>query len=481
MPFPVLYDSLVDQLYPKSLKLKQVQIVHRHGERTPVAVSGDESRSTFPKLEDWTSCRLTPFLHALYVSQEPHDSKHLPGATSKLPTPMMFMQQLALLQRDGQCFLGQLTDKGKHTMQKSGSNLRSLYVNRLGLLNDRLDSISARRDLYIRSTDYARTIESVQYLLDGLYPYAKRSRGTDLAIHVKTYENMYPQHDCKYLKDAAKAFRKSMRKAIQPVLDRAKTRLAACGIEFSDQRLGDVHRVYDTLACLEAHHKAWPAGVTQQDFDDLEMVNTQLWYVDLGFILWSSGYAAQVIINSKSSRRRMSSYQTSEMVRRLSIGNLVGDIRDKFMEAIRGDKGPKLAIYSGHDSTVGPLLAAFDAFDGRFPTFGALVTFELFEEQAPWGQNQPDHKLFHLRSPGQPHYIRMTYEGRALHLPACQEKGKHREGDPSLCTFEAFMSHMDRMIPKDYEQECLEVFGSKGKKPAPAAAVAAKEGVVMAV
>ncbi len=54
------------------------------------------------------------------------------------------------------------------------------------------------KNLYIRSTDYSRTIESVQYLLGGLYPVKSRNMGQDLVIHVRDYQNetMIPHTNC---------------------------------------------------------------------------------------------------------------------------------------------------------------------------------------------------------------------------------------------------------------------------------------------
>lgn len=85
-----------------------------------------------------------------------------------------------------------------------GSRLRSHYIHRLKLMNETLDA----NNLYIRSTDYSRTIESVQYLLGGLYPVKSRKIGEDLVIHVRDYENetMIPHNNCpSLLADTAKA------------------------------------------------------------------------------------------------------------------------------------------------------------------------------------------------------------------------------------------------------------------------------------
>lgn len=66
-------------------------------------------------------------------------------------------------------------------MMSIGSHLRALYVDRLRFLSSQLKA----SDVYVRSTDYSRTIESVQYLLGGLYPAKTRSPKESLAIHIR--------------------------------------------------------------------------------------------------------------------------------------------------------------------------------------------------------------------------------------------------------------------------------------------------------
>ena len=75
-------------------------------------------------------------------------------------------------------------------MSKAGSNLRSLYVDRLHFLPPKLDAIT-KHDVSVRSTDYARTIESAQHLLDGLYPQeARETDGLEVIVRPLEDENM---------------------------------------------------------------------------------------------------------------------------------------------------------------------------------------------------------------------------------------------------------------------------------------------------
>lgn len=45
----------------------------------------------------------------------------------------------------------------------------------------------------------------------------------------------------------------------------------------------------------------------------------------------------------------------------------------------KSKKQHKLCLYSGHDTTILPLLVALDVFDGTWPDFCANLAFELYE------------------------------------------------------------------------------------------------------
>ena len=182
------------------------------------------TQQLYPHL--WRDCHLTPYLHAFYQSLEPlvpGEKEHSPGKLLKRAShtfqefpgherPPHFSSiqvhaspsdskeinssslstleahrhlELAFqtrLQSPGLCFYGQLTDTGKRNMLSLGSRLRHVYIDKLKFLKERMDL----QDLYVRSTDYSRTIESVQYLLGGLYPFSKRDQGQDMTIHIRS-------------------------------------------------------------------------------------------------------------------------------------------------------------------------------------------------------------------------------------------------------------------------------------------------------
>lgn len=192
MPFPYFNEATIKKRYPSNLTLKSVQLIHRHGERT----------SVYETKQVWRKCYLTPHLHAFYQaleipSTEPvseHNplfafSRVLTDADHNLNSHWAVGKSLldSSSMTSGECLSGQLTDVGKLSLQHMGSNLRQLYVNALSFLPN---TLSNNLDMRIRSTEYARTIESVQYLVNGIYPTQYRKPQVDLPIHIKSDENM---------------------------------------------------------------------------------------------------------------------------------------------------------------------------------------------------------------------------------------------------------------------------------------------------
>lgn len=117
---------------------------------------------------------------------------------------------------------------------------------------------------------------------------------------------------------------------------------------------------------------------------------------------------------------------------RLAIGRFLGDLRDDLKETLF-KPGPKFRIYSGHDSTLGPLLGALKLYDGKFPPFGAMVNIETFAKEKEY-------------------FVRVLYNGEPMVLPAC--KTSHLEGQAEFCTLDAFLKAVDSAVPVDYDKEC---------------------------
>ncbi|KAF3926975.1 hypothetical protein ABW20_dc0108719 [Dactylellina cionopaga] len=167
-------------------------------------------------------------------------------------------------------------------------------------------------------------------------------------------------------------------------------------------------------------------------------------------------------------------YEESLAVRRLGVGSLLGDIRDRMLQKsigdtkVEGEPPVKLALMGCHDTTVGGVLASLGAFDWKWPPYTSSIAIELFssdEKQPPAGPSILTSWLqkFGLKSTGvDPNllkgwYVRMRYNDTPVQIRYCKAAGRHLEGNTQFCTLEAFKEIVDKISPEDWKRECLPI------------------------
>ncbi|KAJ3151612.1 hypothetical protein HDU86_006031 [Geranomyces michiganensis] len=460
MPFPLPDNAATAARYPPDLTLKHVQVIHRHGQRAP-------AHKYFGHIQPpgtWLRCHLAPQLASFHSFADsllgktsggsstnataaalPHFAKIVFDDPKSTTSTTSTAKSLSSYSRDGSCLMGQLTDTGKGTMARAGANLRALYISRLKFLSDpdpsAADPSSAfHSNVYLRSTDYARTIESLQYLVHGLFPPGAPA-APPLTLHVRNAESesMYPQHNCSELNRLSNEFRARMRDTHAAETAACMAKMKHLGVDVSSTSLMQVHAIYDIAACMRGGSIAMPEGVGEKEFEELERITTKQW---IGL------------------------YENDERMQSLGVGRLLGDLKEKMMEVVNKDPGAvKLAVFSAHDTTIGPLLCALKAWDHQYPDFASMVNLELFEEtpRAPWRWSSWQWPWAKAKQPtkeesSQPekgnHYVRALYNGTPLALPFCAAKNDHRASDATLCTLEAFMKRVDELVPEAYEKQC---------------------------
>ncbi|KAJ3026701.1 UNVERIFIED_CONTAM: hypothetical protein HDU68_005202 [Siphonaria sp. JEL0065] len=317
---------------------------------------------------------------------------------------------------------GQLTDKGKNTLVALGNSIREEYTDALSFLPQFLTPHFNKHNIYVRSTGYVRTIESVQYLLGGLFPFQTRELGpsSEITIHVKADENMYIDMKCEKLMNLVKPFRKAveerhsavttklMQKFVDAFPEDAKKKdieeivLSTPGefqtTEKKKEEAGntgkrfdirEIDTFYDTFKAMKAADVPFPKGVDGTSITDKDM--------DLLGKVFMEGFLGG-----------------------LFIGDLLEVMHTRVQKPLNDPYGIKLGLFSGHDTTIGPLLVGLGLFRGElraWPKFGAHVTFELFEQQQQAiAVSTNDRKEFE-------HFVRVRYNGVPQKLDFCQAKG----------------------------------------------------------
>ncbi|KAJ3338856.1 DNA-directed RNA polymerases I and III subunit RPAC1 [Gonapodya sp. JEL0774] len=412
-------------------------------------------------------------VHTVYSEQgaEFHESGHESSDGFK---------HLTKERNQGECDLGQLTDTGKRQLLSVGRYLRDVYVTRLGFLPEKFEDPHI---LHVASSDIARTIESAQYLVSkadqehsdvasphiltlvthsscphptdlfvlptshqgqiaGLYPSAHRSPNANFRLHIRphTSEFHYPNTtNCSLLNNLVEDFKAAQLPRVSPRLreiERQYPMFLPQGSPIAYDGVKPISHLdaYDVSTCMLAEGAGPLAGMTEKSTKALGDEYAQMFYEPFGF---------------------------SEQVQRLAMGRLIDRIAGRMERKVKntaatGRESAKLAVWSGHDTTLGPLLFALKAWDGKWPEFANHIVLELFEETNQTTSQSPSWMSAFFQTPTPRHYVRLLHNKRPLNLPYCAAPPQHHPSDPATCTLEAFLEGVKgvRITDAAWTKEC---------------------------
>ena len=384
---------------------------------------------------------------------------------------------------DAVCQPGELTDRGRQTTTALGQRLRDLYVSKLGLLPDVIDSATAS-SIYLRSTPMPRAQESAQQTFTGLYPATKRSADFEPPVIVSRSfadETLFPNEGgCKRFAELAKSFANRAAEIWNPSPELAYINKKIGKWMPADSPIVKVDShprltgVMDTVNATLAHGSA--TKLPKEFYDEklishMDRICTEEWFAG---------------------------YTMSNEYRKLGIGGLVGDIVQNLVKRTQNESF-KVSLNGCHDTTLAATLASFGAFDvekDQWPPYTSSISVELFKSRSATGASTPTspsgavwpskektwwYSLFSSASSSTPpiastrkpladmtatekagldnHFVRLRYNDRPVTVPFCKLPGNHRVGDESLCTLAAFKEIADSFTPKDWKKECMANLG----------------------
>ncbi|KAK0669669.1 histidine phosphatase superfamily [Cercophora samala] len=494
-PRPPYTDAELAKLYPPNLDLQLVQILMRHGERTPVR----------PRFQNtglppfWPYCSSVRQITSTILSPSSSSSssplttlqwtRHLEtfSPNSDSPTLALSPGSQTAAAADNICDFGTLTDVGRFTTYSLGTRLRDLYITRLGFLPPAITS--THPSFYLRTTPVPRALESLQQTFSALYPPNTRLPSPDTGVfpnpiiitRAHADETLYPNDgNCRRFAALSRAF---AQRAADKWNDTPE-------MEFLNQLIGRwmeeegggkqkrvavdgrprLSGVMDTVNATLAHGAG--TRLPREFYDErargiIERIGVEEWFAGYG---------------------------ESEEYRRLGIGGLVGDLVERMVGSVEGDgkgKGVKFGLHGCHDTTLAGMLASLGAF-GReeWPPFTSHVAVELFRdngkgerEKGGWlggwmggkgreiGRRPMEELSESEKKRLEGYYVRLRYNDEVVTVPGCKKEGRHLEGDESFCTLAAFKEIVDKFTPKNWKQECRLNRGetvSVPKQPEPA-------------
>ncbi|XP_008948349.1 PREDICTED: prostatic acid phosphatase-like [Merops nubicus] len=310
---------------------------------------------------------------------------------------------------------GQLTKTGMQQLFELGQYTRKRY-------SSFLNSTYNRREFYIQSTDYDRTIMSAQTYLSGLFPPTSSQiwnpeilwqpipvhslqKSTDRRLH-------FPLPDCPRFDELQNETLTSpeFQSRIQPYMDFLQTMAVNTGLELNNLKILDnfqLWNTYDTLYCEHIHNYTLPAWATKDVMDKMEKL-AELSLLSLFGL-----------------------YETREKSR-LQGGVLVNSILNSIKQAANSTKQRKMEVYSAHDTTLGAVQIALNIFNGKLPPYAACQFFELYQESS----GSYSIEMHYRNDSSEDPYL--------LTLPGCT----------SSCPLEKFAELVSPVITDNWSKEC---------------------------
>lgn len=478
-PPPYTPDQL-QSLYPPNLDLQLVQVLLRHGERTPVnARFANTGLGAF-----WPYCNSMKQLRSAVLNSDNtfgslEWKRRLETFGDKDDGPVVAMGPGGEL--DAVCDMGMLTDLGRKTTLNLGQRLRHLYVEQLRFLPPTIDNADS---LYLRATPIPRALDSLQQTFQGLYPPSTRALDfppPTILSRTPGDETLFPNDgNCRRLAILARAFAQrtaerwngseDLKYVTKKIGKHMPDEDAPVAVDGRPRLSG----VMDTINATDAHG---PATKLPREFYD-ERVRA---IIDkIGVEEWYSGY------------RESREYRT------LGIGGLLGDVvarmvgsaestaADGGYEVLKqGQSAPiRFGLSGCHDTTLAGALTSLGAFENeKWPPFTSHIAIELFKRKtshseantttpsvavaAPvveaeswwdriWGRAGDSGRagvppagigrktVVELseeeKNTLQGYFVRVRYNDRPMTIPGCRTPGNHLEGDESFCTLVSILS-----------------------------------------
>uniref|UniRef100_A0A2I3HA36 Lysosomal acid phosphatase n=1 Tax=Nomascus leucogenys TaxID=61853 RepID=A0A2I3HA36_NOMLE len=275
-----------------------------------------------------------------------------------------------------------------------------------------------RQEVYVRSTDFDRTLMSAEANLAGLFPPNGMQRFNPniswqpIPVHTVPISEdrllKFPLGPCPRYEQLQNETRQTPEYQNENSRNAQFLDMVANETGLTDLTLETVWNVYDTLFCEQTHGLRLPPWASPQTMQRLSRLK------DFSF------------------RFLFGIYQQAEKAR-LQGGVLLAQIRKNLTLMATTSQLPKLLVYSAHDTTLVALQMALDVYNGEQAPYASCHIFELYQEDSG---NFSVEMYFRNESDKAPW---------PLSLPGC----------PHRCPLQDFLRLTEpRSCPKDWQQEC---------------------------
>ncbi|XP_039599604.1 lysophosphatidic acid phosphatase type 6 isoform X2 [Polypterus senegalus] len=332
-------DTVGGAARPSEYELKLVQVLFRHGARTPLKSLPGTLQA------EWIVDLLQVPPHTKFS----YTVKNLRG-DPRPPSPLEDHYRAHKL--NGGAFHGQLTTLGMQQMYNLGERLRDVYIKKSNFLSPVFKST----EVYVRSTNIVRTIESAVCLLAGLFQQQQEGIVTVFTSEAET-EVLYPNYTrCDHLKQMTR--QRIVQASLLPEIAEDLKEMYKL-LEIPEHERINFIDIWDDMASRKAHDLARPSSV----------------------------HYLMKIIEKRAVETVHFAYEPSNSTSlQLCVGQLlsilIGNIENKLKDQDSLENLRKLHLYSVHDTTLMPFLMALDIFDMKWPPYSADAILELYEHRS---------------------------------------------------------------------------------------------------
>ena len=472
-PFYPPYCSTPDEMVKRTIpplqkdkrlgetRLRHVTAVLRHGSRTPYKAGLNcwEGYDTNPETSVW-DCNLTAYLAppppAVVSKEEGENTNHDQAMFlfEKRYDALTDASQNLNNHLRGTCQLGQLLLQGYEQEYTNGQFLRVAYAYDESAYDHdprmRLLDISSRKtstanvwdDIYYRVDDESRTLLSGQVVLRGLF-------GPELKKYFEAHGKypVIPLHTADYDRDILVANHE-----VCPRLSEVWERNAASPgylyLNASDEvallrrfqtdvlKIPNPNRDMDAIDCIMTTmctDRPLPDAINDYRPRDhtLNMNSTSQ---------WNTTYGTDLLQRLHDFDAQMYNYivtANEAEYAKLAMQPMWAEIMTKVYPHIQGEtiELNKLALYSGHDTTIIPLLASLGVWNNTaWPPYASMVALELHEMNV---DGNSDRKIF-----TSPFAFRLIYNGEVI-----TSKVKSCSPDLELCS----SHHLMNLLLQDHD------------------------------
>lgn len=373
---------------PRSkLELVLVNVFHRHGERAPL--------KTYEKpLGRIEACHK----NSLIFQTIPPKKSFFASLFTFNNQPLNF-ELIYKKIPTGECAPGQLTDIGKKRLFDFGRRLKDKYVEN-GLLSAYFNS----NEVYFASTDYQRTIESLQSLIKGLFKKCDES----IPIHIwrRGVNSPYSyQYSPDFLKISAK-HKKEMtikhEKAISQINEYILRNFPVLSISKNPAEIIDI--IYSNLGNNIRYFRNF------RNFSPKILALAEKISLDMNYELLGK---EENLINYS--------------------GGIFKDLYERLKGVENGKINYKMFITSGHDTTIYPILMALKIHDEKWPGFGSNIIIETYKDE--------NNKF----------YVKVKHNEKIKTLPDCFFDNNDKN---KLCPLEDFLHNLKQYVPNNNGKSC---------------------------